>query len=104
MSESYANVAQIPTVEVVQEIKDVLLMKFDNGKVVYTLNKSKEYKEEEKKTMEKNSLHVQMCKAIAEIEARRIEYRKRDLVNYGYDYYTKEFYYCPENSEDEDEA
>ena len=43
----------------------------------------------------------QMSKAVAEIEERRIMYKEKDLENYGYDHYTKEFYYEPESDSEE---
>jgi hypothetical protein len=44
----------------------------------------------------------QMSKAVAEIEERRIMYKEKDLENYGYDHYTKEFSYEPESDSEEE--
>jgi hypothetical protein len=100
---NYAQVAQ-KTEEFVREEKDLLVLRFKDGRVEYTLNKSEELLELERKREKKlaNSLQVRMKKAVEEIETRRRQNRKKDMDDYGYDHYTKEFYYtCPETSESE---
>lgn len=100
----YAEAAQKQT-EIVQEEKDLMILRFNNGQVEYTINKSAELLEREHKRREKNlanSLQVRMNKAIEEIEKRRCQNRQKDMEDYGYDHYTKDFYYeCPESSEEE---
>ena len=104
---NYAQVAQTEQ-KIVREEKDLLILTFKDGSVEYTINKSQELLERERIQAEKNaiSLEVRMAKAVREIERRRQEYRQKDIEAYGYDHYTKEFYYeCPESSdEEEDEA
>lgn len=105
---NYAQVAKQQK-EIIREEKDVLLLTYENGIVKYRINKSAEFLERERISLEKklaNSLEVRMNKAIEEMETRRQQYRKKDMDNYGYDHYTKEFYYeCPEalDNSDEDE-
>ena len=50
---------------------------------------------------ENDRTEQQMSKAVSEIEQRRIMYKEKDLENYGYDHYTKEFYYEPESDSEE---
>ena len=106
---NYAQVANKQK-KVVCEEKDVLILTYEDGKVNYKISKSAEFLEREHAELEKklaNSLQVRMNRAIEEIEARRCERRKKDMDEYGYDHYTKEFYYecpeTPENSDDEEE-
>jgi len=103
---NYAQVAQKQE-EVVRQEKDVLILTYENGNVKYTISKSAEFLEREYAELEKklaNSLQVRMNRAIGEIEERRRQNRKRDMDEYGYDHYTKEFYYeCPETPENSDE-
>ena len=103
---NYAQVAQKKE-EIVREEKDVMILRYNDGRVECTINKSAELLEREQIRREKklaNSLQVRMNKAIEEIEKRRWQYRKRDIESYGYDQYTKDFYYeCPESSDSESE-
>ena len=104
-SMNYAEVAQKQK-DIVCEQKDLLILSFKEGKVQYTINKSQELLERERIQAEKNaiSLEADMAKAVADIERRRQEYREKDMEDYGYDHYTKEFYYeCPESSDEEEE-
>jgi hypothetical protein len=95
-------------VEKKKVIEDQLVLKWNNGVVYEYGPKSEETKKREKMQEEKrarmeieNSIHVQMGKAIAEIENRRLAYRLKDFEDYGYDKYTNEFYYEPESDEEE---
>ena len=104
---NYAAVVQKPEEKIVQKEMDMLLLTFVDGKVNYEMNKSNTFLEEEKeehaKWMAKNSIDAQMRRAVSEIDKRRNEYRKQDIVNYGYDKYTNEFYYHQESSDISDE-
>lgn len=107
-SMNYAAMAQKPEEKIVQENPDMLMLKFVDGKVTYTFNKSQSFIETEKaeaeKYLAKNSIDAQMRRAVADIDKRRRYYRNQDFNNYGYDKYTKEFYYtCPESSDTSDE-
>ena len=100
---NYAQVAQKKE-EIVREEKDLLILRFKDGRVEYTLNKSEKLLELERNREKKlaNSLQVRMKKAVEEIETRRRQNRIKDMDDYGYDHYTQEFYYnCPETSESE---
>jgi len=103
---NYAAVVQKPEEKIVQKEMDMLLLTFVDGKVNYEMNKSQTFLEEEKeehaKWMTKNSIDAQMRRAVSDIDKRRNEYRKQDIINYGYDKYTKEFYY-QESSDSSDE-
>lgn len=103
-SMNYAKVAQKQQT-VVQEVKDLLLLTFKDGMVDYRINKSQELLERERIQAERNAaFEVRMAKAIEEMEKRRQAYRQKDMEDYGYDHYTKEFYYeCPESSDEEEE-
>jgi hypothetical protein len=103
-SMNYAKAIQKEKKIVVQE-KDVLFMHFKDGNVVYSINKSEELLQNEQNEAEKQEdlLRVQMNKAVREIEARRSEYRRKCVEDYGHDYYTKDFNYtCPESSDEEE--
>ena len=101
---NYVKMAQTETTVVNLE-KDVLILKFENGKVVYSINKSEELLEQHRLEAEKreDSLRVSMNKAVISIENRRLQFRRKQMEEYGYDHYTKEFYYeCPESSDEEE--
>jgi hypothetical protein len=91
---------------VIQE--DHVFMKWDNGVVYEYGMKSKDTIKREQKQAEKqakkeeleNDLDYQMNLAIEKIEERRIAYRNKDLEDYGYDNYTKDFYYEPPEEEE----
>lgn len=97
-------------VEKKKVIEDQLVLRWNNGVVYEYGPKSEETKKREQMQEEKrermeieNSIHVQMGKAVAEIENRRLAYRLKDLEEYGYDKYTNEFYYEPEPEEECDD-
>jgi signal recognition particle GTPase len=87
-----------------------ILLTYTNGRsgqVEYTYAKKSqetldaEFLEEEKRLIEED-VNYQMTKAIIQMEIRRDKYRAQDIIDYGYDKYTEEFYYEPEKEEDED--
>jgi hypothetical protein len=79
----------------------VLLTWKKNIGVVYEYKNTKV--EDEDENEEEEDIHYEMSKAVAAIEERRIMYRMKDLENYGYDHYTQEFYYEPEESDSDEE-
>jgi hypothetical protein len=102
---NYAKVSKTEK-KVVLEEKDVLVIKYKDGNIVYSMNKSEEFLKRERFEAEKREdlLRVQMNKAVNNIEFRRSEYKRKELEDYGFDNYTKEFYYeCPESSDEEEE-
>lgn len=103
---NYAEMAKKQQEVIKEKEKDVLFLKFKDGIVHYSIDKSDDLLEQERLQAEKemeDSLEVRMSKAVLDIERRRRRYRKEDMQNYGFDSYTKEFYYkCPESSEEED--
>lgn len=72
-----------------------VLIRFDKNIMVYEGEKNEAPKQPY------YDIQQRMNKAIDEIEARRQMYRKKDLEDYGYDHYTQEFYYEPEEEEEE---
>ena len=104
----YAEALKKQATIVQEKEKDVLLLSYHEGNVKYELIKSKEYEERQQKEAEKkkfrNSLVVQMQKAVEEIDARQAYYRLKDMNEYGYDHYTQEFYYKFPESDSEEET
>ena len=89
-------------------IEDQLVLTWKNGVVYEYGPKSEDTKKREKMQEERrarmeleNDIQLRMNRAIEEIEQRRIAYRLKDLEDYGYDKYTNDFYYEPEESNEE---
>jgi len=78
--------------------------KYGNVKYTYAEKSQKtidaELLAEEKREVEE-SLNYKMAEIIIKMDIRREKYRIQDLIDYGYDKYTEEFYYEPETSDDE---
>uniref|UniRef100_A0A6C0HST1 Uncharacterized protein n=1 Tax=viral metagenome TaxID=1070528 RepID=A0A6C0HST1_9ZZZZ len=103
---NYAAIAKKEEVKVDEEVEDMLLLKFVDGEVVYSMKKSEDLLQKEAKELEKkkgNTIGVQMNKAIDDIVRRKNEHRTKILNDYGYDSYTNEFYYEPESTDSSDE-
>lgn len=94
----------------VEIMEDHVLIKWRNGVVYEYGPKSEETKKYEQEQMEKeiakeieDDIECQMSLAVEEMEERRENYRMKDLLEYGYDKYTNDFYYEIEDSDSESE-
>ena len=98
MSQSFVKALEFVVEKIEKRIpENHVLIRFDKNNIVY-----EEGEKSEALKQPVYDIQQRMNKAIDEIEARRQMYKEKDLEDYGYDHYTQDFYYEPEEESEEE--